>query len=101
MLILISHTRTIVPPHFQIHPNNEVFERGLDGLIHLSDAVGPALNPHLKNLLMAVCGLTCFCVCVYVYTSISLYIYYVGKGPTVKTAIYQEHLPKEILGQRP
>ncbi|KAK7109054.1 PACRG-like protein [Littorina saxatilis] len=37
-----------------IHPNNDVFERALDGLGHLSNAVGPALNPHLKNVLMAL-----------------------------------------------
>ncbi|PVD29764.1 hypothetical protein C0Q70_09021 [Pomacea canaliculata] len=36
------------------HANNEVFERGLSALCHLSEAVGPALNPHLKNLLMAL-----------------------------------------------
>lgn len=46
----------VVPPlrAALIHPNNDVFERSLDGLGHLSDAVGPALNPHLKNLLMAL-----------------------------------------------
>ncbi|XP_076434633.1 PACRG-like protein [Babylonia areolata] len=46
----------VVPPlrAALIHSNNEVFERGLDGLTYLSDAVGPALNPHLKNLLMAL-----------------------------------------------
>ncbi|KAK7482056.1 hypothetical protein BaRGS_00026748 [Batillaria attramentaria] len=46
----------IVPPlrAALCHANNEVFERGLSGLMVLSDAVGPALNPHLKNLLMAL-----------------------------------------------
>lgn len=42
------------PKLLQSHANNEVFERGLSALCHLSEAVGPALNPHLKNLLMAV-----------------------------------------------
>lgn len=46
----------VVPPlrAALCHSNNEVFERGLMGLMVLSDAVGPALNPHLKNLLMAL-----------------------------------------------
>lgn len=46
----------VVPPlrAALCHANNEVFERGLTGLMVLSDAVGPALNPHLKNLLMAL-----------------------------------------------
>lgn len=46
----------IVPPlrAALIHSNNEVFERSLDSLTDLSNAVGPALNPHLKNLLIAL-----------------------------------------------
>ncbi|MBN3309462.1 PACRL protein, partial [Amia calva] len=33
------------------HPDAGVFERGLNGLVQLSEAVGPALNDHLKPLL--------------------------------------------------
>ncbi|XP_071090317.1 PACRG-like protein [Haliotis cracherodii] len=36
------------------HRDAGVFERSLDALQQLSDSVGPALNPHLKNLLMPV-----------------------------------------------
>ncbi|XP_039607503.1 PACRG-like protein isoform X1 [Polypterus senegalus] len=33
------------------HPNPEVFQRGLNGLVQLSEAVGPNLNDHLKHFL--------------------------------------------------
>ncbi|KAK3095621.1 hypothetical protein FSP39_016777 [Pinctada imbricata] len=36
------------------HTDPSVFEAGLDSLIHLSDVVGPELNPYLKNLLVPV-----------------------------------------------
>ncbi len=35
-------------------PDNSVFEAGMDALIQLSTAVGLALNPYLKALLVAV-----------------------------------------------
>ena len=39
---------------FQGHSVAEVFEAGLECLILLSAVVGPALNPHLKMLLIPV-----------------------------------------------
>ncbi|XP_068134151.1 PACRG-like protein isoform X2 [Hyperolius riggenbachi] len=37
-----------------VHPDDGVFERGLNGLVQLSAVVGPALNIHLKNLLTSL-----------------------------------------------
>ncbi|CAG5120302.1 unnamed protein product [Candidula unifasciata] len=36
------------------HADSAVFERSLEGLLQLSSVVGPALNPYLKTLLMAL-----------------------------------------------
>ncbi|XP_012937635.1 PACRG-like protein [Aplysia californica] len=36
------------------HSDSSVFERGMDGLLQLSAAVGPALNVYLKTFLMAL-----------------------------------------------
>ncbi|KAK3601355.1 hypothetical protein CHS0354_037671 [Potamilus streckersoni] len=36
------------------HTETSVFDAGLDALMQLSDAVGPALNPYLKNLLVPI-----------------------------------------------
>ncbi|XP_064631438.1 PACRG-like protein [Lineus longissimus] len=36
------------------HSDPSVFEGGLDALVQLSDAVGPALNTYLKNLLVSI-----------------------------------------------
>jgi len=38
----------------QTHKDGTVFEAGVDAVATLSNAVGPALNPHLKNLLVPV-----------------------------------------------
>ncbi|KAK1175553.1 PACRG-like protein [Acipenser oxyrinchus oxyrinchus] len=37
-----------------VHTDSDVFERGLNGLVQLSAAVGPALNDHLKHLLTSL-----------------------------------------------
>ncbi|CAO2639968.1 PACRG-like protein, partial [Lemmus lemmus] len=37
-----------------VHPNDEVFERGLSALVQLSAVVGPSLNGHLKLLLTSL-----------------------------------------------
>ncbi|XP_033756003.1 PACRG-like protein [Pecten maximus] len=36
------------------HPDNSVFDSGLDALLQLSDVVGPSLNQHLKLLMVPV-----------------------------------------------
>jgi len=36
------------------HKDGDVFQRGMDGLMQLSSAVGPALNPHLKTFMVAL-----------------------------------------------
>uniref|UniRef100_A0A8C5P1V5 PACRG-like protein n=1 Tax=Jaculus jaculus TaxID=51337 RepID=A0A8C5P1V5_JACJA len=37
-----------------VHPDDDVFERGLGALVQLSVVVGPALNDHLKHLLTSL-----------------------------------------------
>ncbi|XP_038167309.1 PACRG-like protein [Arvicola amphibius] len=37
-----------------VHPDDEVFERGLSALVQLSAVVGPSLNGHLKLLLTSL-----------------------------------------------
>lgn len=37
-----------------VHPDGEVFERGLSALVQLSAVVGPSLNGHLKLLLTSL-----------------------------------------------
>ncbi|KAG8510335.1 PACRG-like protein [Galemys pyrenaicus] len=37
-----------------VHPDDEVFERGLNALVQLSVIVGPSLNDHLKHLLTSL-----------------------------------------------
>lgn len=37
-----------------VHPDDEVFERGLSALVQLSVVVGPSLNSHLKLLLTSL-----------------------------------------------
>ena len=40
--------------HLQSHSDDSVFEAGLKAVGQLSDVVGPALNPHLKIILVSV-----------------------------------------------
>ena len=40
--------------YFQGHKSLAIFESALEAIVHLSNAVGPDLNPHLKNILGSV-----------------------------------------------